>query len=256
MSPSSAMLIRKRLLHSLFIVLIPAAVLILIAAFFPQASVETSVSSDLSVQQAYNSAADELKVAASEAKTDLNDIRKQAAENDSDLLEEYNQLTALTQQYSTAETLDSWVGYNKTPEENKQAVEDIKAVTQQSVSALKTRVKDWAEKTDAIVNIPVAGETPDERIQRLQQLVGQPFKYRIGECRDNDEDEYILGCYTPGDDFYTITETGLKSKDCLLRKTIVHEHQHYQQWVEGLTSEWSTEQLEADARAHEYLAGC
>lgn len=249
--------VSKRLSRPLLIVIAAAIVVALVTLFFPKAAATTvSSPSPNLVQITYDSSAGELKVAANEALSSLNDIRKNAVESDPELIGEFNQLVSLADQYSKAENLESWVGYDKSDQENKQAVEDMKAVTQQSIADLKKRVGTWVETVDAEMNSTVPEETADERIERLQTLVGQPFKYRIGECRSAAEDEYILGCYTPGDDFYTITSSGLDSDDCILRETIVHEHRHYEQWVEGLTSEWSNDQLEADARAYEYLSGC
>lgn len=248
--------ITKRLSRPLLIVIAVAIVVVLVILFFPKAAATTVSSSPDLVQQTYDSSASELKVAANEALENLNDIRKNAAESNPELLSEFNQLVSLAEQYSKAKNLESWVGYDESDQENKQAVEDMKAVTQQSIADLRKRVGTWVDSVDADMNRAVPEETAEERIERMQNLVGQPFKYRIGECRSAVEDEYILGCYTPGDDFYTITSSGLESDDCILRETIVHEHRHYEQWVEGLTSEWSNDQLEADARDYEYLSGC
>jgi hypothetical protein len=184
------------------------------------------------------------------ASRQVNELHKGVA-NTPEVTAEYAQLLDLIDQYKNGEPL---AGYpDILPSQQKTAVQDMSILTDEAVQVLESRTETWSETVDQINNdaAPV-GETPETRITRLQQTIGQPLSYRIGECSTTD---LIWGCYTPGENFYTITPAVLTESDCVLRTTLAHEYRHYEQWMEGLTKSQDEVWLESDARDHEWLGG-
>jgi hypothetical protein len=132
-------------------------------------------------------------------------------------------------------------------------IQDMNNVTQTTVANFQAEVDTWTTQVNQVKTtlIPV-GETDTQQIERIQKEIGQVLPFQIGDCITG---EIIWGCYTPGNDFYTITPDVLAMDECHLRSTLAHEYQHYIQWKQGLTSQHPTEWLEADARDKEWLGG-
>jgi hypothetical protein len=191
-----------------------------------------------------------LEDAAVMASRQVNELHKGVA-NTPEVTTEYAQLLDMIDQYKNGKPL---AGYpDILPSQRKTAVQDMSILTDEAVQVLESRTETWSETVDQINNAAApVGETPETRITRLQQTIGQPLRYRIGECSTTD---LIWGCYTPGEDFYTITPAVLTESDCVLRTTLAHEYRHYEQWMEGLTKSQDEVWLESDARDHEWLGG-
>lgn len=171
----------------------------------------------------------------------------------------YHEAQSLIEQYRNPDLFSGWKDITNP---TYQDVVDVNGYSNRLVTELEEVVEEWVDGVLLILNTAPAGETPEERINRLQTTMGLVFSYRIGVCEPvlpGQTPESIAGCYQPGDDFYTITETGLKAGDCQLRRTLAHEYRHYEQWKEGmmiLPDLPNREELEADAEANEWRGGC
>jgi hypothetical protein len=218
------------------------------------------------VSKAYVKNAALLKQAGVEAAKVVTPVHKNHA-NTPDVNSEYEALSALIQQYKDAAILNQFqlnsldIGnmVNQTPATYKQEISDMNSITATAVTDLKERTQQWATQVDEL-NAAAAppGESPEQKVLRLQEEIGQPFPFKIDHCRIQDGVEIAWGCYNAGDDFYTLTPEAFDVPECNLRTTIAHEHWHYLQWKKGLMSgknQKSNAWLEDDARAHQWMGG-
>ena len=229
------------------------------------AGVTVNVTEELDT--AYTTNLSQLKLAADDAAEEVNPIRK----NNADTVQinaDYETLLATMEEFQNGTTIEDFhqdiLDYS-TEKANKPVPEtlisDMNLITQQAITEFEDDVDAWTsavdEENDRIGQIGITGtESSNDRITRLQKDMDLVFEFKIGECTNDPDASW--GCYNAGDEFYTVTPSGLAVNDCNLRTTLAHEYRHYLQWTEGLmegdtiqTREW----LEADARDWQWHGG-
>jgi len=245
---------RSSKLAFLLLIIVAAGIVCLVFFRFPTTASDATptaanpISDQLTAE--YQEHRQVLKDAAVTASHHVNELHKGVADTP-DINKEYTQLLNLIDQYRNGEPLAGYPDVMLSQQPS--ASQDMTILTDEAVKTLDSRTKTWSKAVDQINNAATPdNETPEERIVRLQKNMNQTLDYRIGECSTTD---LIWGCYTPGNSYYTITPDVLSESDCVLRTTLAHEHRHYEQWIEGLTTTQDEVWLEADARDHEWLGG-
>lgn len=232
----------------------------------PEQDSDVDVSAnDINLQAVFTESEATLKQAAEAAEKQVTLVRKGEMSDvfiDSEFTSLQNTIVDL-KNYTPLQQFTEYSQPNTTPTdgtEQEVLLKEISIITLDAVEALNLRVQNWTSTVDRMrEETAPEQETSDERILRLQSEMNLPFPYRIGECALNElNHETAWGCYSAGDDFYTVTLSGLAASDCNLRTTLAHEHHHYLQWLDGYfegPESKSTAWLEADARENEWKGG-
>lgn len=214
------------------------------------------------MKTAYQNNLSQLKQTAETGNKQINQLRKNKADTP-EINTEYVELTQTIEQFSTGETIDDFHEdiLNHTNHDPATLINDMDIITREAITDFTENMKTWTTAVDAENSrigklVDGGNETDEARILRLQTEMGLVFKTTIKECTEDPQAAW--GCYNAGDDFYSISPSGLTVDDCHLRTTLAHEYRHYKQWEEGYmtgdniqTREW----LEADARDWQWHGG-
>lgn len=265
---SPAVKFNKTILISIAVIALAIPAGFIAAQQDPKTSIaETSAdhSAIADMKAAYQANISQLEQTSTTASKEVNQLRKNKADTP-EININYTNLLHMMKRFNSGTIIEDFHQDIQTPTRSHTSnpeifISDMDIITRNAITTFNEDVKTWTKTVDAensrIGKLIANGQETDKaRILRLQTEMGLVFAVKIGECTNNPEAAW--GCYDAGDEFYSITPSGLTVDDCHLRTTLAHEYRHYLQWVEGYmegdniqTREW----LEADARDWEWHGG-